>query len=59
MANWFGLESHPTDEYLHWSISFNDMCKIRMLYCKALEGDEKSLNRLLDYIVKNTMKNQR
>ena len=25
--NWFGIEGHPTDEYIHWSLSVKQCIK--------------------------------
>lgn len=54
MKNWFGLESHPTDRFIHWSTKDEDIIKIseklRIAYDKIVNGGlEKELKIIIDY----------
>jgi hypothetical protein len=50
VKNWWGRESHPTDEYIHWSEHARDELadKLRPAYDKIkAAGLEKELKALL------------
>lgn len=53
ILNWFGVEAHPTDEYIHWSLPHKEKVKkadrLRKAYDKIKEvGLEDELKELLD-----------